>query len=203
MSTPLWGEREPLARARGDRRTPGRSFTPSPLSIGGGVGWGGGVVDRLQPLIFQRSYAMVPHRVHRVPSLYGLDKFAPPPVWPCMPVLRPLVWAFILCQWRGPVLAYNGRVWCMVLCGRVSGGGAGGSFPMLCFSLLVLCPCFVSSGCRGLFWPLSGCLHGKPPGLFWCCPGPSFLLPYYHTIKACWFAFRSNSNVSEAFLKKD
>lgn len=41
MSTPLWGEREPLARAREDRRAPGRSFTPSPFSIGGGVvgGW--------------------------------------------------------------------------------------------------------------------------------------------------------------------
>lgn len=42
MSTPLWGEREPLARAREDRRAPGRSFTPSPPLYRwwwGGVGW--------------------------------------------------------------------------------------------------------------------------------------------------------------------
>lgn len=174
------------------------------------MGWGGGVVDRLQPLIFQRSYAMVPHRVHRVPSLYGLGKIHPGHRVRVYAGCFGAVWAFILCQWRGPVLAYNGRVWYMVLCGPVSGGGAGGSFSMLCPSLMALCPCFVSSGCRGLFWPLSGgyCQRAPVP-VFWFLLArsgaylPSFLLPYYHTIKAYWFAFYSNTNVSEAFLKKD
>lgn len=115
MSTPLWGERESLARARGDRRAPGRSFTPSPLSIGGGVvGWGGGVVDRLQSLIFQRSYAMVPHRVHRVPSLYGLDKFTPVAVWPCMRAVSVLLLRGVFLSYCAGVgarfAAYSGMV---------------------------------------------------------------------------------------------
>lgn len=51
---------------------------------------------------------------------------------------------------------------------------------------------------RSLFPARSPAFPGVPGACL-----PSFLLPYYHTIKAYWFAFYSNTNVSEAFLKKD
>lgn len=185
MSPPLWGEREPLARARGDRRAPGRSFTPSPLSIGGGVvGWGGGVVDRLQLLIFQHSYAMVPHRVPRwlCVSFYIRDKFTPGTVSAYMLAVLPCcgLWCGLLfCASGGarfwPTMVGCG-IWCFVaLCLVVVLVVPSLRFVSLCWCFApALCPAG-AGGCSG---PCPAACMASPRGCSGAVPG---LLSYYHT----------------------
>lgn len=157
MSTPLWGEREPLARARGDRRAQGHCTTLSPLFIGGGVvGWGGGVVDRLQSLIFQRSYAMVPHRVPRFLLYIAMDKFDPGTVsaymqayWrrigaACFFRIVPGAVCGILLQWK------VSGIWCIMVLARSHRCGVfPGCVPcgLLSFTVLLhsICPRWYSS----------------------------------------------------------
>lgn len=144
------GEREPLARARGDRRAPGHCTTPSPPLYRWWCGGGGGVVDRLRSLIFQRSYAMVPHRVPRILLYIAKDKFTPGTVSAYMPAVLPCcgaVCAFVFV----PVLVRGSRrivVWYNVLvCCVLSRSRRCGVFPgrvpvaLLSFTVLLWCVC--------------------------------------------------------------
>lgn len=120
-------------------------------------------MDRLQPLIFQRSYAMVPHRVHRVPSLYGLDKFAPGTVSAYMQAVLARC-GLLFCASGGarfwPTMVGCG-IWCFVaVCPLCVWWWCWWFLP---YALLVLCWCFVSSGCRGLFLSGGSCQRAPVP----------------------------------------